>query len=66
MTDDPTQTGEVAEWLKASVSKTDVLFEYPGFESLPLRQKCQPNRNFVIDNRLELPILLLKVAVTKQ
>ena len=27
----------MAEWLKASVSKTDVPFGYLGFESLPLR-----------------------------
>ena len=31
--------GEVAEWLKASVSKTDILSNrYRGFESRPLRQ----------------------------
>ena len=30
--------GEVAEWLKASVSKTDILSNrYRGFESRPLR-----------------------------
>tara|TARA_B100000749_G_scaffold121846_1_gene93108 strand:+ start:990 stop:1193 length:204 start_codon:yes stop_codon:yes gene_type:complete len=29
--------GEVPEWSNGAVSKTVVLFEYPGFESLSLR-----------------------------
>ncbi len=34
-----TGNGEVAEWLKASVSKTDISSDrYRGFESRPLRQ----------------------------
>lgn len=32
------ETGEVAERLKAAVSKTVIPFGYLGFESLPLRQ----------------------------